>query len=81
MSGMPAILFGGFQAMKAAEAARNGWWAEARARHDAGRATEACDDAASAHDDRAQSIRAELRRTMLAGLPGWTEEMVRDLFA
>ena len=46
-----------------------------------GRATEACDDAAAAQDDRAQSIRDGLKQTMLAGLPGWTEEMVRELFA
>jgi hypothetical protein len=78
---LPAQLLDGFQAMKAAEAARNGWWAEARERHLAGGSTEACDDAASLHDDRARAIRDGLRAKMLAHFAGWTEDMVRDIFA
>lgn len=69
-----------FGAMKAAEAARNIWWTEARERHVAGRATEACDDAASIHDDRAQSIRDHLKAEILSQFPGWTETMVREVF-
>ncbi len=71
----------GFMAMKAAEAARNDWWAEGRALHGAGRASDACDDAASAQDDRALAIRGDLKAAILALCPGWTEDMVRELFA
>jgi hypothetical protein len=70
-----------FRAMKAAEAARNGWWAEGQGLHRAGRASATCDDAAAVQDDRAQSIRAEIKAAILAQFPGWTEAMVQEVFA
>lgn len=80
MSKVPATIEG-FHAMKAAEAARNRWWAEGRALHGAGQASDMCDDAASTQDERAQAIREDLKATILGRCPGWTEAMVRELFA
>lgn len=81
MNPVAASLTDSFRAMKAAEAARNGWWAEGQGMHAAGRGSDACDDAASSHDDRAQSIRDDLKTAILSQIPGWTEAMVRDVFA
>jgi hypothetical protein len=81
MGALVASLADGFCAMKAAEAARNGWWQEGQGRRIAGRDSDACDDAASVHDDRAQSIRDDLKAAILEQIPGWTESMVRDVFA
>lgn len=81
MDAFVAALADDFRAMKAAEAARNGWWLEGQGLRTAGRDSDTCDDAASAHDDRAQSIRDDLKAAILAQIPGWTEAMVRDVFA
>ncbi|WP_404711929.1 hypothetical protein [Sphingomonas sp. MMS24-J13] len=81
MTNLPATsLADSFRAMKAAEAARNGWWAEGQGLHRAGRESAACDDAASAQDERAQAIRAEIKAAILGRIPGWTEAMVQDVF-
>jgi hypothetical protein len=81
MGALAISLAGSFRAMKAAEAARNRWWAEGRGIHAAGGESDVCDDAASAQDDRARSIRDDLKAAILSEIPGWTEAMVRDVFA